>query len=234
MGFGLLIALVAVVAVGGAAVSYRMRQKRRDELALMALQLGLEYSPADLLGCLGLPFGLLQKGDGRGTENVLSGTWREMPLREFDYWYYEESTDSKGNRTRTYYRFSCAVTEIDLAMPGLAIYRESAITWVANHLALHDIEFESEEFNRRFNVKGSDRKFANDLLDERMIQWLLTVEGAFAFEVAGCWILCFSKKRRPIELIPLLGTLQRFRDQVPRVVYELYGETVPPPPVPLA
>jgi hypothetical protein len=105
---------------------------------------------------------------------------------------------------------------------------------LADHLALHDVEFESEEFNRRFNVRGSDRRFANDLVDARMIQWLLTVDGAFEFEVAGRWILCFSKKRRPTELIPLLGTLQRFRDRVPRVVFELYGEAIPPPPVLLA
>jgi hypothetical protein len=35
--------------------------------------------------------------------------------------------------------------------------------------------------------------------------------------------LVYSKRRRPTELIPLLGTLKQFRDQVPRVVYDLYG-----------
>lgn len=30
-------------------------------------------------------FALLRRGDGRGTENVLSGTWQGMGVREFDY-----------------------------------------------------------------------------------------------------------------------------------------------------
>ncbi len=36
-------------------------------------------------------------------------------------------------------------------------------------------------------------------------------------------MLCFSKKRGPTELIPLIGTMKQFHEQVPRVVYELYG-----------
>ncbi len=47
------------------------------------------------------------------------------------------------------------------------------LTRLAAHLGLHDIEFESDDFNRRFNVTCSDRKFANDLVDSRMNQWLL-------------------------------------------------------------
>ena len=224
MPFAVIVVFV-LGAVGGAAVSYWLKRKRREDLALMARQLGLGYTPEDLAGCLSLPFSLLQRGDGRGAENVLQGTWQDLPVREFDYWYYEESTDSKGNRTRTTYRFSCAVPEVDLSMPALTVYRENLLTRLADHLAMHDIEFESDEFNRQFNVKGSDRRFANALLDARMLRWLLTVDGAFQFEVAGRWVLCFSKRRAPMELIPLLGTLKGFRDHVPRVVYDLYGPT---------
>ena len=219
----LLIVLIVLLAASGAFFSYYLKQKRRQELATMARQLGLEYSPTDTLGCLGLPFGLLSKGDGRGTENVLWGTWQSVPVREFDYWYYEESTDSKGNRTKTYYRFSCAVTEIEAFCSHLTIDRENVFTRLADHLGLHDIEFESEGFNRAFNVKCKDRKFAYDFIDARMMAYLLEVDRAFQFEVSGRWLLCFSKRRKPTDLIPLLGTLKQFRDQVPRVVYELYG-----------
>ena len=222
MEFGIF-ALFALVAVVAAGISYYQKKKRREELALLARQLGLEYSAQDTVGCLGYPFRLLTLGDGRGTENVLSGTWQEMSLREFDYWYYEESTDSKGHRTRSYSRFSCAVTEVELAMSHLMLERENVFTRLADHFALKDIEFESEEFNEAFNVKSADRRFANDLLDARMLQWMLTVDGAFEFEVSAKWILCYSKKRAPMELTPLLGTAKAFREHIPRVVYELYG-----------
>ncbi len=219
----LVILLVVVALVAGAYVSYKLKQKRRRELVMMANQLGLEYSEADLRGCLGLPFALLSKGDGRGAENVMWGTWQGTALREFDYWYYEESTDSEGHRSKTYYRFSCAVTEIEAFCPQLMIHRENVFTRLANHVGLPDIELESEEFNNAFNVKAKDRKFANDFLDARMMQHLLHTERVFQFEVSGKWLLCFSKRRQPMELVPLIGTLKQFLDQVPRVVYELYG-----------
>jgi hypothetical protein len=222
MAFLVILAFV-VVAAGGAYLSYYLKQKRRAELATMATQLGLEYSTVDTQGCLALPFALLSKGDGRGTENVMWGTWKDTPMTEFDYWYYEESTDSEGHRTKTYYRFSCAVTEIEAFCAHLTIDRENLFTRIADHMGLHDVEFESDDFNRSFNVKCKDRKFANDFIDARMMQHLLLVDHAFQFEVSSKWLLCFSKKRPPMDLIPLIGTLKQFRDQVPRVVYELYG-----------
>ncbi len=220
--YGLILLFVVVVA-GVAAISWYLKQKRIRELAVVARQLGLEFSPSDQLGCLGLPFRLLTKGDGQGVENVMWGTWQGLPMREFDYWYYQESTDSRGNRSKTYYRFSCAVTEIEAYCSPVRIERENLFTVLADHLGMPDIEFESESFNRAFNVKAEDRKFANDLIDARMMQWLLTVDGGFEFEISGKWILCYGKRRAPLELVPLLGTVERFREHVPRVVYELYG-----------
>ncbi|HZD81177.1 MAG TPA: hypothetical protein VE646_14220 [Actinomycetota bacterium] len=220
----ILVFLLFAAAAGAAAyLSYYLKQKRRQELAGMARQLGLDFSARDTLGCLALPFALFTKGNGRGTENLLYGTWQGMPVREFDYWYYEESTDSQGRRSKTYHRYSCALTEIQAACPHLTIDRENLFTRLADHLGLGDIEFELDEFNRAFNVKGKDRKFANDFIDQRMMRWLLQADAAFQFEVCATWLLCFSKRRRPTDLIPLIGTTKGFRDQVPPVVHELYG-----------
>lgn len=220
-GVGLLV-LFAVVAAAAIGMSFYLKQRRRNELAAMARQLGLEFSPEDALGCLGLPFRLLTRGDGRGVENVMWGTWQGMPVREFDYWYYEESTDSEGHRSRTYHRFSCAVTELEAACSPIAISRENLLTRLADAIGLDDLELELEEFNRAFNVKAKDRRFAVALCDQRMMRYLLGTDPAFAFEACGRWLLCYSKRRRPTELVPLLGTLKGFRDHVPRVVFDLY------------
>jgi hypothetical protein len=215
----LAIAVVVAALIGG----YYFKKKRREELATMARQLGLEYSPEDDLGCLGLPFALLERGDGRGTENVIWGTWQGLSLREFDYWYYEESTDSEGRTSRTTYRFSCAVAEIDAACSALTLGRENVLTRLADSIGLPDVQFELEDFNREFTVKCKDRKFANDFVDQRMMRWLLETDRTFSFESSARWLLVSSKRRRPADLIPLLGTLQQFKDQVPRVVFDLYG-----------
>jgi hypothetical protein len=219
----LIVAAILAVVVGVALVSRHLDRKRRRELATMARQLGLSFSEADTQGCGALPFVLLRKGDGRGTENVMWGDWHGMAVQEFDHWYYEESTDSKGRRTKTYFRFSCAVVEIEAACSALTIDREGFFTRVADAIGLDDITFELEGFNEAFNVKSKDRRFASDFLDQRMMRFLLGTDRAFRFEAAGRWLLCFGKRRRPTELIPLLGTLKGFREHVPPVVFSLYG-----------
>ena len=92
---------------------------------------------------------------------------------------------------------------------------------------MRDIEFESEAFNKRFNVRSPDKKFASDFLDARMIEWLMQHGDGYAFEVVGDEILCSCKRIGPLEMVPLLGTAKGFRDQVPRVVSELYPKAGP-------
>jgi hypothetical protein len=221
---GGLIALFVVAAIAAVAIQWWLKQKRRDELGAVAKRLGLRFSEEDTSDTLSLPFALFTAGDGRGTENLLEGTWEELPLREFDYWYYVESTDAQGHRTKSYKRFSCAVTEIaDVAFPHLSIAQENLFTRLADGIGLDDIAFELAEFNDEFNVKSRDRKFANDLVDQRMMRWLLATEGNASFEVAGRWLLVAVRRVSPGEIVPLLATLKGFRDQLPRVVYDLYG-----------
>lgn len=227
---GLLI--FGIVAILGLSLylSWYFKKKRREELARVASQLGLQYSRDDVLGSLSLPFSLLTRGDGRGTENVIWGTWQGIDLREFDYWYYEESTDSEGRTSRTYYRFSCAVTELPVVGAALSLTRENVFSRLADHMGMHDLEFELEAFNKEFTVKCRDAKFATDVVDQRMMEWLLQCGGGWNFELSGSFLMCYSKRRRPTELVPLLGTLKAFRDHIPRVVYGLYGTGSPPPP----
>jgi hypothetical protein len=227
---GLIIVLAILAAIGAAAWGYHAKKKRREELLFISRQLGLAYSAEDTRGCLELPFALLQRGDGRGTENVLWGTWQGMDVLEFDYWYYTESTDAQGHRSKTYSRFSCAVAEIDAALSPLTIGRENLLTRLADAVGLDDITFETQEFNDAFNVKSKDRRFANGLVDQRMMAWLLSTPSDFSFETCARWLLCFSDRRRPMDLVPLLGTLKAFLDQVPRVVYDLYRVRPRPDP----
>ena len=199
------------------------KKRRREALALAAKQLGFQYSQVDTFGLLGLPFDLLQRGDGRGTENVLWGTWQGLDVTEFDYWYFEESTDSEGRTSRSYSHFSCATTQVPLRSSHLTIAKENIFTRLVDHMGFRDIEFELEEFNRSFQVKCKDRKFANDIVDQRMMQWLMDRAAGFAFEMNGDYLLCSSRRRKPTDLVPLLGTLKGFNDRIPNVAYSLYG-----------
>ena len=226
--------VVAVAVVGGlvAYYSYQAKKKRHAAFAALGAQLGLTYSADDPFDTLAEPFALFRKGEGRGVENVLAGTWEGLGVRVFDYWYYEESTDSKGNRSRTYYRFDCVLTSVNVACAQLTLEPENLLTRLADHLSFHDIEFESEDFNKMFNVKCDDKKFANDMVDARMIQWMLTLGKTFSFALAGDRALVACKRLDPAQLPSLLGVAQQFIGHFPNVVYDLYPAASPPAPRP--
>ena len=217
------VVLAVAVVVGGYLISRYITQKRRDALTAVAYRLGFQYSPDDPFDTLALPFSLFERGDGRGVENVLWGTAGNLMVRLYDYWYYEERTDSNGSRHRSYYRFSCATTSIDADVPGITIGRENVLTRLGGALGFDDIEFESEEFNRVFRVKSGQRKFAYDMIDARMMAFLLDASSDCTFEAVGSDLLCASDRLRPSELPGLLSVLQEFHAHVPAVVWSLYA-----------
>jgi hypothetical protein len=226
---GAVIFILIMVAVGAAALyAYRARQKRREALALFALHYGLEYAPVDPFNLDAYPFHLFTLGDGRGCENVVWGDWQGLPLKEADYWYYTETTDSQGHKSKSYKRFSVAIVDLQATLPEVRVGKTNLLASLAEHLGFHDIEFESEAFNREFDVRAKDRQFAYKLIDARMMAWLLSTEGAFGFEVSGPCLLTYSGARKPGQLIPLLGSAKMFHDHIPRLVWNEYGMTFEP------
>jgi hypothetical protein len=214
----LLVILVLAAIAGGVYLSFYFKRKRREALAGFARQYGMTYSPDDTFGIVNYPFHLFSRGDGRGCENIMYGDWKGMPVQEADYWYYEETTDSNGRRSRSYSRFSVVVANAGVDVPAVSVEKENLMTRLADHVGLHDIEFESEDFNRAYNVKSGDREFCFKLIDARMMQWMLGTDGQFGFEVAGPRLLVYCKRRGPTELVPLLGTAKAFNDHIPNLV----------------
>lgn len=220
-----LVVVGIVLAVAAAAFgAWYYAHKRREAFVAFAAQHGLEYAPDDPFGTLALPFTLFSKGDGRGVDNVLWGSWRDAPIRAFDYWYYEESTDSDGSRSRTYHRHTCVLLEHDAGFPPLAITRENLFTRMADGLGFRDIELESEEFNRAFQVKAKDRRFAVAFLDARLMAWLLALPLKLEFEVSGSHLLIWQRKRlAPVAFVPVIEMALAFRENVPRAARSMYG-----------
>jgi len=219
--FLVFLVFAAAVAVF-AYVGYRRKLERLRAFQSLALAQGLDFAVEDPFDTLAEPFQLLQAGDGRGVENVLWGSWQGLEVRAFDYWYYEESTDSDGDRSRSYYRFDCVLAPVDAACPPLRIGEENLLTRIAGALSFDDIRFESEEFNRRFHVKGPDAHFATALCDARMMDWLLDNGDGFTFEVVGDRLLCAYRIVEPAEILGLFVTAKAFRERIPPVVSSLY------------
>ena len=209
---------VAVLAYYG----YRSRLDRERALRSLALAEGLDFATEDPFDTVGQPFSLMQEGEGRGAENVMWGFWHGLEVRAFDYWYYEESSDSEGGSSRSYTRFDCVIALIDASCPQLRIGPENVLTRISAALSFDDIAFESDEFNRAFHVLGRDRRFATALCDARMMDWLVGNAQGYSFEVTGDRMLCWARQGHAEAKLDLLATAKTFHDRIPPVVASLY------------
>lgn len=214
--------LVAGAMIGAAYLQYRARQARMNSIAAVGRTVGFTFSAQDVDRIVSMPFALFSKGDGRGVECVLTGTHDGLPMRLFDYWYYDETSDGKGNRSRQYHRFTCALATIPAACPRFQLGFENFFTRLGDHLGLNDVELEYDDFNRRFRVKCDDQKFAFSLLDGQMMEWLLKSASFEAFEIDGPWVLVAAEKLDPSGWLGLGSWLEQFHHQIPAVVYSTY------------
>jgi len=222
-------ALVVVFIVVGIAVAgglayrqYRNKQARIQAVMALARRVGFTFSLNDADRVVDMPFGLFSKGEKRAVELVISGEHDGLPMRLFDYWYYDETSDSHGNRSRTYHYFTCGIVTIPAACPRLRLGHENFMTRLGDHVGLHDVVFEYDDFNRRFRVKCDDQKFAFSLFDGKMMQWLLGADGFESVEVDGPWVLLAFPKVDPSQWLGLGSWLEQFHRQIPPVVYSSY------------
>lgn len=177
------VVLFILLVVGLMIASIIQAKKRREDLAKLASELGLQYDQND-------PFKLpesygnldiFKQGHSRQAYNVLHGKQGKYPVKAFDYVFYttETSTDSKGNTTtrEVSHYLSAIIFDADVDFPTLLIRPEGFFDKVAAAMGFDDIDFESAEFSRLFFVKSSDRKFAYDVIHARMMEYLLQNQG---------------------------------------------------------
>ena len=218
----LILVAFALIVVFLGYLAYQQKKRRREAFFALANKLGLRYDEGDPFDTVDLPFDLFLKGDRRGVENTVFGETGGMRVRLFDYYFVERHSDGKGGSSESTYRFSCALGEIDADCPHLVVEQEGFLSSLARGLGFHDIETESEEFNKAFKISSDDRRFAFAILDQRMMAWLLDEGGICQYETMGPLALCYLKRVDPDEYENMLEVLRRFRAHVPEVVASLY------------
>jgi hypothetical protein len=215
--------LVMLVLVGGLLyLTYRIREMpRRDAYRDTARTLGLAFEPTDTRGLSGLPHPLIHRlAETRDIAHVLSGTWRGIDVVAFEY-RYTSGTNAQGQAN--VFAYTCAVIPVPSSWPDLVVEPERVPTKVADALGLRDIDMELESFNRAFEVRSSEPRFASALLDARMMEWLMTsAPAAFGVEIVGGRLLGFVPEVYPWQTESLLVTVKAFLDQVPSIVGSLY------------
>ena len=167
------VAMVVLVIVA-AIYSAIAQRKRREGLFILAQRLALNFDGRR--NCEIEPrFSFLKQlaqGDDRYATNVLSGNYRQNEILAFDYHYATYHTDKNGTHKDDHW-FSFFILTMPAVLPDLTIRRENFLTRVAEVFGYQDIKFESAEFSKAFNVRCPDKKFAYDVCNAKMMEYLL-------------------------------------------------------------
>ena len=124
------------------------------------------------------------KGHGRYAFEILTRT-NPVPSSIFRYHYktWETRTVTRNGRTHTetyeethWRRY--LIVELGVAFPQLFLRAEGMFDRLAGFIGFDDIDFESEEFSKRYFCKSENRQFAYAVIHPQMMEWML----AHAFE----------------------------------------------------
>lgn len=217
------VALAALIAVG-AYVSMLRARERRDGLARLAERFGWEFDPSsDYSHDDRFPdLSAFQQGHSRRAFNTLRGALgveaAAWPVQMGDFEYKVTQSNGKTTTTTTY-SFSYAIVQTPYRLaPNLTVRREGLFDKLAAVLGFDDIDFESEEFSRRFQVKSSDKRFAYDMLHPRMMDYLLSQPPPSIELALGNCCLSTGKLWSPVEFEAIIGWMTGFFALWPRHV----------------
>ena len=211
--------------VGGIALVTLYRKfSRRSAVEREARRLGHSFSRRDPFRVLDADFHpFLRFGKLPGTQRVENVVWGVRDGREVRAFDYRRPAEDE-------IRYSCAMVRIPDGWPSLLVRRHGPLDVARNAAGVQRIEFELDEFNRRFEVRSNDRRLASAVIDQRMIGWLLESDPALGFQLQDGWLLAWMPQLPPDELERTLTTVEGFHERIPRAVWSLYGDGSPARP----
>jgi hypothetical protein len=128
---------------------------------------------------------------------------------EVKTWQHQSRTKSKDSEN--IHNFTVLKMRMPFAAPPIYWKREHIAHKIFDALGGEDIDFESDEFSRKFWVKSNDRRFAYDLFDARMMAAMLELPKAH-WEWQGIYLVVhvsggFKPERAELLLHAVAGFL---------------------------
>ncbi|MHC4469705.1 MAG: hypothetical protein ACYTDY_11655 [Planctomycetota bacterium] len=217
----IVLGIVLVVVIGF--IAWRLEKKRREALRRWARDGGWRLDERKR-GRPDLPFGLFDHGHSRysryhATKSIpdavpgLDHAYVEL----FEY-HYAVTTSSGKTTSTSHYHFHCALVEPGLDVGEVTIRDETIGDKLVQAIGFDDIDFEDHEFSKKFVVKARDRKGAYDLIDQRMMSFLLDHRG-WHTEAAGRMVFIHRSGRPTAERFAALADfVTGFLAEIPRTL----------------
>jgi hypothetical protein len=223
---GLIVVVIALVVVL-AIQSAKWERERIAALNAMAAKFSLTFDPSNSSHWMQHQhFGLFTRGHSKRAYNTFRGTVgegdRQLSILAGEYEYKDETGTGKDRKTETYRNSYLIVRPLAFAYPQkLTLRRENVFDKVAGALGFEDIDFESAEFSRRFLVKCDDKKFAYDVIDPRMMEWMMQNEPPQPIQTAmSDAIMVYGGKWKPETLEAAIAWFRDFFERWPRHVVD--------------
>ena len=218
---------LAIVAGGLGWTVYRFRiLPRRGSFEHQARQAGLRAEGGDPFGLLDQPFSLFRRpASARDLENTAWGRRHGREIVLADYWFSPSSNAASDD----YRRYVCVIDLDRRPWPDVSVLPRTLASDVMDAVGLGDMDFELERFDRAFEVRADDRRFAAALIDSRMMDWLLLRAPGAGFDVVAGRLMVFEP-RLTTSLDDVDRALRRFDaflEHVPRVVASLFPDVRP-------
>ena len=213
----LLIIVFIIFAIAISMYGYIAAKKRREAMLSLAMKLGLRFtSSKDRYLPKQYKFlDKLRQGHNRYAYNILSGRFRDHDVKLFDYHYQTGS----GKDTHHYY-ISFFMLQMPMVFPELTIGPEGIFSKIGQALGYDDIDFESHEFSRKFCVRSKNKKFAYDVCNAQMIEYLLTNSDLTIEIESNVLAISFSRRLSPEHIEPNLERLFQIRSLMPNYLFE--------------
>lgn len=197
----IIVSIVVVLVVVGVYYAKKQEEQRRIQLEAVATTLGFSFIAAEDSSRdeQFAQFSVFTQGRSRTAWNTMSGTRsfaaHELDVMMGDYRYTVDSGHGKNRRSTTH-RLSYAATRLPHAeTPSVVVRPENLFDKFVGMIGFDDIDFESVEFSKKFHVSSSDKRFAYDLIDPRMMEFLLA-DAPKLLDIESGWVLVLEGTRR--------------------------------------
>ena len=179
-----LVVLAAVIFLGvKAAQAHAERERQRiAALARWAPANGFEFNPRDPWNLDDRYQGVADIGKGHARyafETLTRATPVPATIFQYHFKTWETRTVTRNGRTRveryeqTHWR-RYLIVELGVLFPHLFLRAEGLFDRIAGFVGFDDIDFESEEFSKRYFCKSDDRQFAYAVIHPQMMEWLMS------------------------------------------------------------
>lgn len=229
------VAAILVILIGIANARYQ--NQREQALIALANKHGFTYLPNGMKmkdpewSLFGSPpaakptaefsdyFPLFRQGSSKRIEPAIVGTdSKGTTWYLFDYQYEETSNDST-----TTYRYSVVIANVPMMLPRMILSEEMGGGIFGKLFGGREMQVESEEFNRRYNIQTDDEKMALDILHPTAIETLLA-QPPLEWQMTASYVMLHLRDELSAsDYEGLMGCLALFLDKIPNYYRQDYA-----------